>query len=122
MSIQPFGKTCSFWTWGWDGLEAQKVGTQGPRACSTYATRCGSAGSSHHGSALTIDGMAGTRRASPVFRYSLQTFGWIKYLRKSFATVTFFAPFGIRPQTGPAWLGTGLPSLLSGSPIVTISS
>jgi hypothetical protein len=31
-------------------------------------------------------------------------FGWIKYLRKSLATVTFFAPFGISPQALTAWL------------------
>ena len=50
------------------------------------------------------------------------TFGWMKYFRKSLATSTFFAPFGIRPQALPARLGTGLPSLLSGRPIVTMSS
>ena len=82
--------------------------------------RCGSA--IHHGSFLTIDGIAGTLRPRPVFRYSLQTSGWIKYLRKSLAVSTFFAPFGISPQTLNAQLGTGLPSLLSANPHVTISS
>jgi hypothetical protein len=70
---------------------------------------------------LTIDGMHGTFRPSPTFRYSLQTFGWIKYLRKSLATSTFFAPFGIRPHALAALLGTGLPSLLRAKPIVTMS-
>jgi hypothetical protein len=68
-----------------------------------------------------IDGIYGTFRPSPTFRYSLQTLGWIKYLRKSLATATFFAPFGISPQALAALLGTGLPSLLSARPIVTMS-
>src|SRR6516165_6847911 len=85
-----------------------------------YAFRCGSA--NHHGSPLAIDGMHGTLRPSPTFRYSLQTFGWIRYLRNSFATVTFCAPLGISPQVVRAWLGTGLPAFDSGRPIVTMSS
>ena len=55
-------------------------------------------GSSHHGSSFTIDRMDGMLRPRPVFRYSLVTFGCMRYLRKSLATSTFFAPFGIRPQ------------------------
>src|SRR6516162_1096535 len=85
-----------------------------------YAFRCGSA--NHHGAPLTTDGMHGTLRPSPTFRYSFTTFGSIKYVRNSFATATFFAPFGIRPQVVRAWLGTGLPSFESGRPIVTMSS
>ena len=49
-------------------------------------------GSSHHGSFFTIDGIAGMLRPSPVFSYSLRTFGWIKYFRKSLATVDVFCP------------------------------
>src|SRR6516225_4673634 len=85
-----------------------------------YAFRCGSA--NHHGSPLAIDGMHGTLRPSPTFKYSLQTLGWIRYLRNSFATVTFFAPFGIRPQVVRAWLVTGLPSFDIGRTIVTMSA
>src|ERR1700756_5975133 len=92
----------------------------GPSAWVVYAFRCGSA--NHHGSLLTIDGMHGTLRPSPAFRYSLTIFGSIKYLRNSFATATFFAPFGISPPVVRAWPGTGLPSLLSAKPIVTMSS
>ena len=66
--------------------------------------------------ALATDGMHGTLRPSPTFRYSLQTFGWIRYLRNSFATATFLAPFGIRPQVVRAWLGTGLPAFETAAP------
>jgi hypothetical protein len=66
--------------------------------------------------------MHGTLRPSPTFRYSFTTFGWIKYLRNSFATATLFAPFGIRPQVVRAWLGTGLLVFDSGRPIVTMLS
>jgi len=64
----------------------------------------------------------GMPRPSPVFSNSLLTFGWMKYFRKSLETSTFFAPFGIRLQALAAGLGTGLPSLLSARPIVTILS
>src|SRR5438105_3562546 len=72
--------------------------------CVVYAFRCGSA--NHQGSPFTTAGMHGTLRPSPTFRYSFTTFGWIKYLRNSFATATFCAPFGIRPQVVRAWLDT----------------
>src|SRR5215471_14188746 len=89
-------------------------------ACVVYAFRCGSA--NHHGSDFTIDGMHGELRPSPAFKYSFTTFGSIRYLRNSFATATFLAPFGIRPQVVRAWLGTGLPAFESGRLIVTMSS
>src|SRR4051812_25059422 len=79
-------------------------------------------GSSQNGSLLATDGIAVQLRPSPVFRYSLLTFGWMKYFRKSFATSTFFAPLGIRAQPLSALLGTGLPSLPSAKPMVRILS
>jgi hypothetical protein len=42
------------------------------------------------------------------------TFGWMKYLRNSLATVMFLAPFGISPCVTPTMLGTGLPALSFG--------
>jgi hypothetical protein len=53
--------------------------------------------------------MTGSQRPSPSSMNSPMTFGWTKYLRNSFATVTFFAPFGIMPWVTPTMLGTGLP-------------
>jgi len=47
--------------------------------------------------------------------------GLDEIFRKSLATSIFFALFGINPQAEVACSGTGLPSLLSGRPVVTMS-
>src|SRR5215472_12250740 len=121
MSIQPCIQTCSFWIWALAGLNAQNCGTVGfSRPWVVYAARCGS--SNHQRSVFTIEGMHGIFRPSPVFSRSLLTLGWIIYLKKSLATVTFLAPFGTNRVLLVAWLGTGLPSLLSARPIVTMLS
>src|SRR4051794_17047245 len=76
----------------------------------------------HQGSFSTIDFIAGILRPRPTLRYSLHTSGCIKNFRKSFATSTFFAPLGIIPPVLVTTLGIGFPSLLSGNPIVMMSS
>src|SRR5262249_847737 len=103
------------------GLSAQNCGNVGlSRPWVVYAALCGS--SNHQWSAFTIDGMQGMLRPSPVFSRSFTTLGWMIYFTKSLATSTFLAPLGMRLQPAMAGLGTGLPSLLSASPIVTILS
>src|SRR5215831_6281105 len=73
----------------------------GPSTLSrTKGGRCGSLGSSQKGSSLTSEGIGGRKRPRPAFRYSFMTCGWIRYFMKSFATSTFFAPFGMKAAAG----------------------
>src|SRR5256712_12377807 len=74
---------------------------------------------------LASDGMTGSQRPRPSATTSPMTFGWMKYLRNSLATVTFLAPFGISPLVYPTMLGIGFPASSVGEPgaaLVTTSS
>jgi hypothetical protein len=61
-------------------------------------------------------GIAGTVRPRPFLRYSFITRGWIRYCRKSFATVTFLAPLAMKPPRTMPNAGIGLPLLPRGTP------